>query len=267
MTVGIRYPGELLPRPFRRLFRLIDLALAARQPMLLPAALGLAAAPRVELSLDGVRYSLRTRPVRELHLDLGIVWEVCRARVYPIPMDPELTIIDAGAHRGHFTLWAAARRPDARIEAYEPDDANTAELAASIARNGLAPRVAVHREAIAAGDGVRTFRRGHRSDAGRLADGGTVTVRAVGLRTVLERCPPGPVFMKMDAEGAEHEAFAALAATPSAADRIVAIALEWHPPTRREIDVRLSLGALGFAVRMRELRAGNAIVHAERRRA
>lgn len=265
MTAGIRYPGERLPRPVRRLARLLDLAVAARAPMLVPTALGLTAAPRVEFRLDGVRYALATRPVSELRIDLGILWEVCLARVYPIPADDDLSILDIGAHRGHFTVWAATRRPDAEIHAYEPAETNARELVAAVERNGCAGRVVVRREAVAGSDGPRPFRAGMRSDAGRLDPDGGAPIPAVALATALARCRPGPVFIKMDAEGSEHEAFAALAAAPEAARRIVGVAMEWHPSPSSAPDVRDSLTSLGFEVQFRQLRAGFALIRAWRR--
>lgn len=277
MTEGIRYPGERLPRLLRRAYRLIALALASRSPMLVPAALGLTASRRVELRIGGAIYSLGSRPLSELWLDLGILWEVCLAEVYPIPADSPLAIVDIGAHRGHFTVWAARRRVDAEIHAYEPDAANANECEAAVRRAGLAGRVVVHREAVAARDGLGRFRRAARSDAGSLADLGSIatgasarskansSVTTVGLATVLARCRTSTVFLKMDAEGAEHEAFAALASdAPVAAGRIAAAALEWHPPDANDVDVRRSLAALGFEVRFRPLRIGNGIVHAHR---
>jgi FkbM family methyltransferase len=265
---SIAYPGDSLPAPIRRPFRLLGLIALTRAWRLLPAALGLPGPDRLELRLGRSRYSLRTRPLRELWIDLGILWELGVARVYPLPEpDGPLTIVDVGAHRGHFVVWAAARLDRAEVHAYEPDEGNAAELERAIALNGLSARVTVHREAVAAGEGVRRFRSDPRSDAGHLAAEGR-PVPAVGLATVLSRCRTERVYLKVDAEGAEHEAFAALALEgPEAARRIVAVALEWHPPAPNETDVRRSLEALGFEVRSRMLGIGNGIVHARRRSA
>lgn len=263
MTPAIRYAADRVPAPLRRAFRLAALLRATRSWLLVPAALGLPVPGRIDLRLDGVRYRLLTRPVAELRIDLGILWEVALAQVYPLPAgDDDLAIVDIGAHRGHFTLWAAARRPHAELHAYEPDEGNAARLAVTL-RDSVG-RCTLHREAVAAEDGTRSFSAPGRSDSGSLAPQGR-SVAAVGMRTVLARCAPPRVFVKMDAEGAEHEAFAALVAHgPDAARRIVAVALEWHPPRAGEVDVRRSLGALGFEVAFRELGIGNGIVHARR---
>ncbi|HUG56103.1 MAG TPA: FkbM family methyltransferase, partial [Candidatus Limnocylindrales bacterium] len=259
----ISYPGGRLPAPIRRPFRLLGLLALTRSWRLLPAALGMPGPERIGLSLGGSRYSLRTRPLRELWIDLGILWELAVAGVYPLPdTDEQISIVDVGAHRGHFVVWATARLPGAEIHAYEPDDANAAELERAVVLNRCSERVTLHREAVAAREGTRRFMSDPRSDAGHLATEGRA-VPAVGLGTVISRCRTPRVYLKVDAEGAEHEAFAALGAdAPEAARRIVAVALEWHPPVSGETDVRRSLEALGFEVRSRMLGIGNGIVHA-----
>lgn len=265
-STEISYPGDSLPAALRRPFRLLGLLARTRQWLIVPAALGMPNVPeRLELRLGPARYRLRTRPVRELWIDLGILWELAIARVYPLPdVAGPLAIVDIGAHRGHFVVWAASHRPEAEFHAYEPDDANADELEETVRRGGLTERVVVHREAVAAGDGTRSFRPAARSDAGGLGEGGR-PVAAVSLATVLARCREERVFLKVDAEGAEHEAFAALASGDiSPARRIVGAVVEWHPPAPGEDDVRRSLAALGLEPRSRMLGIGNGIVHAWR---
>lgn len=263
---AIPYPGDSLPAALRRPFRLLGLLAVTRQWRIVPAALGLPIVPeRLELRLGPARYALRTRPASELRIDLGILWEIAIARVYPLPdVAGPLAVVDIGAHRGHFVVWAASHRPGAEIHAYEPDEGNADELEEAVRRAGLMDRVTVHREAVAARDGTRAFRPAARSDAGGLADGGR-PVPAVSLATAIARCRAERVLLKVDAEGAEHEAFAALASGDmSPARRIVGAVVEWHSPAAGETDVRRSLAALGFELRSRMLGIGNGIVHAWR---
>ena len=116
---------------------------------------------------------------------------------------PALRIIDGGANIGLVTLYYKRAFPDARVVAFEPDNAIYAVLARNIEHWELA-NVELHRAAPTAEEKTLRFM-SEGSYAGRVArEGDPVngTVAAVRLRRWLEE----PVdLLKLNIEGAETE--------------------------------------------------------------
>ncbi len=116
---------------------------------------------------------------------------------------PAPRIIDGGANIGLVTLYYKRTFPDARVVAFEPDNAIYAVLTRNIEHWGLA-NVELHRAALAAEEKTLRFM-SEGSYAGRVArEGDPVngTVAAVRLRRWLEK----PVdLLKLNIEGAETE--------------------------------------------------------------
>src|SRR5947209_5393760 len=80
--------------------------------------LGLARGETVQYRLKGgLVFSLSTAP-RDRPSIMSLE-EIFGQQVYPVPAEGDLCIIDAGAHVGLFSLFAAERNRRARIFAYE----------------------------------------------------------------------------------------------------------------------------------------------------
>ena len=124
-------------------------------------------------------------------------------------------VVDAGAHVGGFSLWAASRS-DCRIFALEPNPSTGGLLQANVRIAQLDGRVKVRKWALAAQKGSRRFHAAADSAASSLvADPalGEVEVETVTLEDVMAAGGfPRIDVVKMDIEGAEHEVFAAASA-------------------------------------------------------
>jgi FkbM family methyltransferase len=120
-------------------------------------------------------------------------------------------VIDAGAHVGGFSLWAAARSP-CRILAIEPNPATRELLETNVRRSHLGARVAVIASALAGTRGLGRLRPASDSAATALVrDGveGDVVVETLDLADAIEVSGfPRVDVLMMDVEGAEHEVMA-----------------------------------------------------------
>ena len=116
---------------------------------------------------------------------------------------------DVGANVGYFSLLVAARCDGSHIHAFEPNPPIAALLEQSVALNGLAHRVCIHRLAVGDQPGILPFRL-HENNTGhsRLsADGapGDIEVPVIVWDEwwPLTRPEPRIHCVKMDIEGAE----------------------------------------------------------------
>lgn len=209
---------------------------------------------RCQRPLGLIAEYLRLRPfgrVREVRLrrggpavgvesyeDLATAWVVFFRREYRIPLGAE-TILDLGANIGCFTLLAALERPRAHLVSLEPFPPTFARLVETIRRNGLGDRVRAVPLGVGARSGERVIPASTApsqslgmlpADAARAA--GSTAIGVQSFDELIERASADLSveeidFVKMDVEGAEHEAIAA--ASPAALRRVRALAMEYHP--------------------------------------
>jgi FkbM family methyltransferase len=141
-------------------------------------------------------------------------------------------IIDIGANKGMFTLFAASTFPNAMVHAYEPDPRLFAELESNVSRNHFEARCRPHNCAIWNRQGSVDFVPAHPTNRGRGAvvdrQGATRTidVEAVSLTDILREHRVVDL-LKMDIEGGEYEVI--LGTSPEELRAIRFIALEYHP--------------------------------------
>lgn len=114
------------------------------------------------------------------------------------------TLIDIGANIGYYSLAAAASGAATRVHAFEASPRNALLLQESVIRSGLEGAITLHAVALGAAPGMLRLGANRRNQGGLHhieAAGGTQVAR-VAFDSVL---PPatGPVFVKMDVEGAE----------------------------------------------------------------
>lgn len=200
---------------------------------------------------------------RTFHLDLAyeanrdslaVLREVFVQRRYAdgFPFYESATILDVGAHKGYFSLFAARHAaPGARIIAVEPHPQTAVILRENLRRNGV-EKVQVAECALAGNEGTAHLHLAqsfsHSLHAGPDAE--AVEVETTTLPALIGRYEFEQIdFLKMDCEGAEYDVF--LSAEAATLDRIGALSLEFHDRhderfTGRQIARRLD--AHGFRI-------------------
>ena len=171
----------------------------------------------------------------ELVVEIWLAQTYTRGGFYR-PADGDV-IVDVGANIGLFAIWIARRNPRCRVIALEPFPENFAYLEANLRAAGLGPdRVEAHRVALG-----RTFGTGRMiaatnrsldhvlSCAGDAPDAPATPVIPLAGLFDLARADR-VALLKVDIEGAEHDAFAE--ADPAVLGRCDRIAIEYHDCNR-----------------------------------
>ncbi|HYE98665.1 MAG TPA: FkbM family methyltransferase [Planctomycetota bacterium] len=137
----------------------------------------------------------------------AVIREVYDEEIYGrVPLRPGDGVIDAGAHWGVFTTWAARRvGPTGHVIAVEPDPINFAELERNVRRNGLTNVTLVQAGLWdVPGKGSMTQGVGPRAAQMEQVDPSGGSLALLTLDEVLERHPlPRLRMVKVDVEGAE----------------------------------------------------------------
>lgn len=124
------------------------------------------------------------------------------------------TVLDVGASRGQFALFAAQRFPDARIVCFEPLPEPAADL-----RRIMGDRVEVHETAVGATAGTETINISARDDSSSLLPIGSrqqhefpgtgterrIEVPVTTLDLMMDGELNGPCLLKIDVQGLELE--------------------------------------------------------------
>ena len=112
---------------------------------------------------------------------------------------------DLGANVGYFSLVASAViGPGGSIRAYEPLPANVVALRRTVELNKMV-NVTVIDAAVSSEEGTAFFVEGGTGQDGRLGEGG-LRVRTVTVDAEIQGGAPPPSMIKLDIEGAEHDA-------------------------------------------------------------
>lgn len=166
-------------------------------------------------------------------------------------------VVDVGAHKGFFSLFAArCLAPDSRIVALEPNSRNFADLDANIRANGFGQMIQAWRCGIGRSAGKARLHLSSSENhslhpaAGVSGKGVSETVDLVGLGDVLERTGWDQVdFLKLDCEGAEYEAL--YQTPPRALERVRVISMEFHDlkaPETTGLAMAEFLAGRGFSI-------------------
>lgn len=186
---------------------------------------------------------------------VAVLADVFRARTYAagFPFRERARILDIGAHKGYFALFATQHAaPGSTIHAYEPAPGNFAVLEANLACNGIT-NVQTHRAAVAAASGrgrlVEKASANHEVRVGEEDD-----VAVVAFAEALTALPDGAAdFAKLDCEGGEGGEYDIVLNSPDAVlRRVRTFAVEFHDTKTAERSgdaLRRRFGALGFRVR------------------
>jgi len=155
----------------------------------------------------------------------GVVASVEHSR---IPFGGEFaTVLDVGASRGQFALFAASRFPGARIVSFEPLPEPAADL-----RRIMGDRVEVRETAVGATSGTAAINVSARDDSSSLLPIGarqerefpgtgadrTIEVPLTTLDDALPAAPARPCLLKLDVQGLELEVLKGATRTLEAVD-------------------------------------------------
>lgn len=193
--------------------------------------------------------------------DIAVFKDIFLDKAYAdyFPGYREARIVDVGAHKGFFTLFAARHTaPGARILAVEPSADNFSALEANIAANGLEGSVTALRAALADRAGRAQLRLSAAENHSLLASPGPRNVPAPPGETVETATLAGLLdgagwdtadFLKLDCEGSEYPAL--YASSPATLARVGVISMEFHDlqePGHTALDMARFLGRNGFEV-------------------
>jgi FkbM family methyltransferase len=193
--------------------------------------------------------------------DLAVFKEVFLEKAYAdgFPFHTPATVVDIGAHKGFFTLFAVrGLAAGGRVVAVEPAAANTEALGRHLRLNGLEDQVQVLQAGVGAENGTAWLypgpaeNRSLYSRAGGNAVGGehveVLSLEEIFRRAALERVD----FLKMDCEGGEYAAL--YAAPDSLLANVRCLSLEFHDlgtPEATALELGRFLRGKGFRVTTR----------------
>jgi FkbM family methyltransferase len=159
-------------------------------------------------------------------------WEPGTFAAIESRLTPETTVLDFGAWIGPVTLFAASHAK--AVISFEPDPVAAKELKANIALNpSLAPKITVMERAVWSETGTvqlgaKTAQGDSMSSVHHKGSAVSWSVETITPAEIAGLLPPdGPVFIKIDTEGAEYAIVPVLA--PLLARKNVAALVSFHP--------------------------------------
>lgn len=202
---------------------------------------------------DGIKLSVELST-----LDTQIVAEIFGEKVYtPLSLSKywggSKFVLDIGANKGVFTLFAATKFPNATIYAYEPDPILFAILRSNILLNSLDKRCILYNSAVWRHGGFLPFAPANPRNpgAGRVVEcekdvQSMIDVPAIALTDILRKHRKID-FVKMDIEGGEYQV---ILGTPcEALSKIKYLALEYHWAANHDVHELVEhLMSAGFSV-------------------
>ncbi|SHG23858.1 methyltransferase, FkbM family [Kaistia soli DSM 19436] len=141
--------------------------------------------------------------------DLTTLWAVWCADEYRVPSDA-LTVIDAGANIGAFSLFAKKSAPQCQIVAIEPFPSTFDKLVSNITRNNMQNSVTCKCLALGASPGhlfmsaAPEIKSHSRKTQEKPSDQNFISVECVGLESIVSEFLAKEVdYLKIDIEGGE----------------------------------------------------------------
>jgi FkbM family methyltransferase len=182
--------------------------------------------------------AVREPPLLKGASEAPIIYDIWHKRVYN-PKDFEIkdgdVVVDIGAHKGIFSIFAALQGDNVKVFSYEPVPINFTLLQENIKLNRLADRIKAFNLAVAseAGSSTMFIRDGVKDSVShsfhyRTKQDFPLEVRCVTLENIFEqngidKCN----FLKLDCEGAEYQIL--FNTSKELFNRIERIAMEYHP--------------------------------------
>jgi len=216
----------------------------------------------------GFEVAYRRGTADELVLEASFDHDPNLACVPEYRVESDHVILDIGAHIGTFALFMAARLPQGKVYAVEPQQDSFNLLRINTLLNGLG-NVDASRVALTDRTGSATLYHATRNWGDTLMEGGTERGETVPTETLaefmvrkgIERCD----FAKLNCEGAEFPIL--LSTPPEVLRRFAFLLVRYHEdlaPGYRLRDLRDHLASSGFRTRTRQEWPGMGYLVAER---
>lgn len=138
-------------------------------------------------------------------------WEPAMQKIMVNVVKPGDIVYDLGANNGlHGLLMAGLVAPGGQVFNFEPFEENIGEIVENYSFNNITNYTNIQ-AAVSDKVGTETFSLGkhHKQGAivqGEVTNSNNITVPVISLDAFIEKGNPGPVFIKMDIEGAEGPA-------------------------------------------------------------
>lgn len=208
--------------------------------------------------LDVLGLSKRTKPFL-YHLKNGVslyaeanrvdchilmeIWATHDYTSWKCEIHPGDTVVDIGAHKGYFSVYAATHATEGKVFSFEPNPVNYATLQKNIKKNKC-KNVHTFRMGVAGSSGSKTFYISDENDGGNsmLRDWfiGRKNIRTFRAKThrlddIFSLCKIKRInFLKVDCEGAEYEIFRV--ASKKTLRNIDKISMEYHQINNFKVD-------------------------------
>ncbi len=163
------------------------------------------------------------------------------------------TFVDCGAYDGDTVRRFVKHQQGAfgSIDAFEPDETNCARLRDCVSSldDHLKPKVRIHHAAVGARREKLRFN-SNGTMGSSLSDAGNTEVEVVPIDEIISE-QEGPVYLKLDVEGAEREALAGAAAFIRRVRPVIAISIYHCPDDLWELPLYLHQLDLGYRLFLR----------------
>lgn len=145
------------------------------------------------------------------------------------------TVVDIGAHKGYFSVYASRHTKNGQVFSFEPNPVNYKLLQKNIRKN-MCTNVQTFALGIAGSSGTKTFFISDENDGGnsilrdwfvRRSKLRTFRTKTMTIENIFRKCNIRQIhFLKVDCEGSEYEIFRGIA--QSTLKKIDKISMEYH---------------------------------------
>ncbi len=208
-------------------------------------------------------------------MDGLIINEIWGSKIYvqdPLQINEKDTVVDIGAHKGYFSVFAAKRAKKGKVYSFEPTEKNFAFLEENIKLNhcknihplklGVASKRSerkIYEYSDQAG-GISLIKEWF-GDSDRVK---SYTIKCITMDDLFVKCKIDKInFLKLDCEGAEHEIL--LNTSSKTMKKIEKIGMEYHEIGKLTAEGLITfLQKNGFVVRRQRLQTSIGLLYATR---
>lgn len=204
-----------------------------------------------------------------------IINEIWGSKIYvqnSLQINEKDTVVDIGAHKGYFSVFAAKRAKKGSVYSFEPTDKNFAFLEKNIKLNhcknihpyklGIAAKRSERKiyEFSDQAGGISLIKEWF-DDTDRVK---SFTIKCITMDDIFTKCKIDTInFLKLDCEGSEHEIL--LNTSPKTMKKIEKIGMEYHEIGKLTAEGLIAfLQKNGFSVKRKRLQRSIGLLYATR---